>query len=127
VGVTALQTAYASVRLIEIYTPNRDANGAFLGLNHEAILYDPEALIEPLRIIRNIQRISGFEEGDPQPFIECVQTIFPLKGRSSPVTPGTTIELEVPDMYGRPWARIWEQYWEEGMDRPAADDIFSFE
>jgi len=115
------------MQTIEIYTPNRDGNGAFRGLNHEAILYDPEALIEPVRIIRNIQKISGFEQGDPQPFIECVQTIYPLKGRSTPVTPGTTIELEVPDMYGRPWARIWEQYWEEGMDRPAADDIFSFE
>jgi len=56
-----------------------------------------------------------------------VQTIYPLKGRSTPVTPGTTIELEVPDMYGRPWARIWEQYWEEGMERPQEEDVFSFE
>lgn len=31
-----------------------------LGLNHEAILYDPEALVEPLRIIRNIVKLSGF-------------------------------------------------------------------
>jgi hypothetical protein len=67
------------------------------------------------------------EQGDPQPFIECVQTIYPIKGRSTPVTPGTSIELEVPDMYGRPWARIWEQYWEEGMERPQEDDVFSFE
>jgi hypothetical protein len=37
------------------------------------------------------------------------------------------IELEVPDIYGRPWAQIWEKYWEEGMDRPKDEDIFSFD
>jgi hypothetical protein len=115
------------MQTIEIYTPNRDGNGAFLGLNHEAILYDPEALIEPVRIIRNIVRLSGFEQGDPQPFIECVQTIFPIDGTGTAVAPGTVIELEVPDMYGRPWARIWEQYWEEGLERPREEDVFSFE
>jgi hypothetical protein len=115
------------MQTIEIYTPNRDDNGAFLGLNHEAILYDPEVLIEPVRIIRNIVKSSGFEQGDPQPFIECVPTIYPLEGKATPVSPGTVIELEVPDMYGRPWARIWEQYWEAGMERPPEEDVFSFE
>jgi hypothetical protein len=37
------------------------------------------------------------------------------------------IEYEVPDMYGRPWARIWEQYWEAGMEQPQEEDIFNFE
>jgi hypothetical protein len=117
----------SKLQTIEIYTPNRDADGAFLGLNHEAILYDPEALVEPVRIIRNIVKLSGFEQGDPQPFIECVQTIFPIQGTATPVAPGTVIELEVPDMYGRAWARIWEQYWEDGMERPEEEDVFSFE
>ena len=87
----------------------------------------PEALVEPVRIIRNIVKQSGFEQGDPQPFIECVQTIFPLQGTPTPVSPGKVIELEVPDMYGRPWAHIWERYWEEGMERPTEEDVFSFE
>ena len=115
------------MQTVEIYTPNRDANGTFLGLNHEAILYDPEALVEPVRIIRNIVRQSGFEEGDPQPFIECLQTIFPVEGVATPVAPGDVIEYEVPDMYARPWARIWERYWEAGMEQPEEEDIFSFE
>ena len=115
------------MQTIEIYTPNRDGNGAFVGLNHETILYDPEALVEPVRIIRNIVKLSGFEQGDPQPFIECVQTIFPIEGASTPVTPGTKFEYEMPDMYGRPWAHIWEQYWEEGLERPQEEDVFSFE
>ncbi len=116
------------MQTIEIYSPNRDADGNFLGLNHEAILYDPEALVEPVRIVRNLEKVSGFEEGDPYVFIECVQTIFPIEGTSSPITPGATFEFEVPDMYGRPWAQIWERYWEEGMQRPDDDDdIFSFD
>ena len=83
--------------------------GKFLGLNHEAIFYDQEALVEPVRIIRNYVKASGYEQGDPYVFIDCVQTIFPLEGRSTPVSPGTVIEYKVPDMYGRPWAQIWEE------------------
>jgi hypothetical protein len=115
------------MQTIEIYTPNRDANGKFVGLNHEAIFYDPEALVEPVRIIRNYVKTSGFEEGDPYVFIECVQTIFPVEGTATPVSPGTVIPYEVPDMYGRPWAQIWEKYWEQGMEKPDDEDIFSFD
>jgi len=28
-------------------------------------------------------------------------------------------------MFGRPWAQIWEKYFEKGMERPKAKDIFS--
>ena len=115
------------MQTIEIYTPNRDADGNYLGLNHESIFYDPEALAEPVRIIRNYLKTSGFEAGDPYVFIECIQTIFPVDGRATPVSPGQVIDYEVPDMYGRPWAQIWEQYFEQGMERPEEEDIFSFE
>jgi hypothetical protein len=29
-------------------------------------------------------------------------------------------------MYGRPWAQIWEQNFEQGMEKPKEEDIFSF-
>jgi hypothetical protein len=115
------------MQTIEIYSPNRDASGKFSGLNHEAVFYDPEALVEPIRIVRNLTKVSDFDEGDPRPFIECIQTIFPINGRATPVTPGADIEYTVPDMYGRPWAKIWERYFEQGMSRPKEDDIFDFE
>jgi hypothetical protein len=114
------------MQTIEIYAPNRDAKGKFLGLNHEAIFYDPDALVEPIRIIRNYTKTSGFEEGDPYVFIDCVQTIFPIKGKATSVSPGSVVEYRVPDMYGRPWAQIWEQYFEQGMEKPQEEDIFSF-
>ena len=63
----------------------------------------------------------------PRWYGECTQTIFPMGGTATPVAPGAVIEFEVPDMLGRPWAHIWESYWEEGMEKPEEEDIFSFE
>jgi hypothetical protein len=115
------------LQTIEIYTPRRDKAGTFVGLDHEGIFYDPEALVEPIRIVRNYVKTSGFEEGDPYVFVECTQTIFPIEGRATTVNPGMVIDYRVPDMYGRPWAQIWEQYFEQGMEKPEAKDIFTFE
>jgi hypothetical protein len=115
------------MQTIEIYTPNRDEEGDFVGLNHEAILYDPEALVQPIRIVHNYRKLSDVDEGDPYVYVECISTIFPIEGMAVPVSPGAVIEYEVPDIYGRPWAQIWEKYHEQGMDRPATEDVFSFE
>jgi hypothetical protein len=118
----------SKMQSVEIYTPNRDANGKFLGLNHEAILYDPEALVEPIRIVRNMQKKGSMSEETPYVYIECVQTIFPVNGHSTPLTPGATFEYTVPDMYGRPWAQTWERYFEDGMSRPDPnEDNFKFD
>jgi hypothetical protein len=117
----------SKLQTIEIYAPMRDAEGTVTALNHESIFYDPEAFVEPIRIVRNYARVSDFVEGDPAVYVECLQTIFPIAGHATPVPPGTTIEYEVPDMYGRPWAQIWEKYFEQGMTPPESDDIFDFD
>ncbi len=116
------------LQAIEIYTPIREGR-KFLGLNHEAIIYDPEALVDPVRIVRNLHKLNEFTDADetPHTFIECVQTIFSVEGHNTPLTPGAVIQYEMPDMYGRPWARIWETYFETGMERPDDADIFTFE
>jgi hypothetical protein len=117
----------SKLQTIEIYTPNRDRAGKLIGLNQEGVFYDPEALVEPVRMVRNLDRISDLGEGDPYQFIECVPSIFPVNGHATPVSPGTAIELKVPDMYGRPWAAIYEEYHEQGMKRPESGDIFKFD
>ena len=101
-----------SLQSIEIYTPRRDESGAVVGLNQEGIFYDPEALTEPIRMVRNLVKLNGLEDKPPFVFIECTATIFPLDGVPTPVSPGTVIDYEVPAMYDRPWARMWEQYHE---------------
>ena len=117
------------MQAIEIYTPMRDPSGEFLGLNHEAILYDSEALVEPVRIIRRLVKQAAYDDPSAGTFVfaECLQAIYPIDGTPTPVAPGVTIELEVPDMYDRPWARTWAEYWESDMERPQEADIFSFE
>jgi len=115
------------MQTIEIYSPNRDASGKFVGLNHEAIFYDEDALVEPIRIVRNFTKSGELSEDAPYVFIECVQTIFPVNGTATPLTPGSTFEYEVLDMFGRPWGYMWEKYNEQNMERPEEEDIFSFE
>jgi hypothetical protein len=116
----------SKLQTIEIYTPTRDAAGRITGVNHEGIFYDPDALVEPIRMVRNLVKASEVEAGDPYQFIECVPTIYPLNGKATPVAPGTVIQYKVPDMFGRPWAQIWQENFEQGMQKPADEDIFNF-
>jgi hypothetical protein len=116
----------SKLQTIEIYTPTRDAGGRVIGLNHEGVFYDPDALVQPIRMVRNLVKIADAEAGDPYQFIECVPTIYPLNGRATPVAPGTVIQYKVPDMFGRPWAQIWQEYHEQGMQKPPDEDIFTF-
>ena len=116
----------SALQTVEIYTPVRDEDGNVTALNHESVFYDPEAFVEPIRIVRNYQRMSSFKEGDPYTFVECIPSIYPIDGIATPVSPGQVIEYEIPDMYGRPWARIWEKYFEDGMQQPDDGDIFDF-
>lgn len=115
------------LQTIEIYTAVRDDSGQVSGINHEAILYDPEAFVEPIRIVRDYDKVSDFDQGEPAVFVECIQTIFPVDGIATPISAGEVIEFEVPDMYGRPWAHIWEKYFEDGMTPPDDGvDMFDF-
>jgi len=115
------------MQAIEIYTPVRDSAGAVTSLNQEGIFYDPEALVEPIRIVRNLYKVSEFSEGPPYTFIECTPTIYAVDGQPTPVAPGAVIDYAIPDLYARPWAQIWEEFHEPGMQRPAAPDVFSFD
>ena len=103
---------------IEIYTPSKDAAGKPVGLKHEVVLYDDEAFVDPVRIVHTLTRQHDLNEGEPFPIMECIPQSFPVDGHTTPMTPGQTFEYRVPDIFGRPWAQIWERYHEEGMDRP---------
>jgi hypothetical protein len=115
------------LQTIEIYTPRKDSAGKHVGIEHEAILYDPEALVEPVRIAHRWDKTGELNEGNPYVYLECIQQNFPVDGFTTPVAPGTTFEYTVPDVYGRPWAQIWERYHEAGMEHPVRDtDLFGF-
>jgi len=115
------------LQVVEIYTPRQTDDGELEGIVHEAIFYDPEALVEPIRMFRFYKKVADLNEAHPYVFVECVQTIFPVDGRATPMTPGAKFEYELPDMYGRPWAKIWRDFHEEGMTPPeAGEGLFGF-
>ena len=111
---------------IEIYTPRKDAAGRLTGIQHETVLYDPDVFVEPVRIVETWNRLGRLNEHEPLVVLECVPHIFPVRGNATPETPGATFEYTLPDIYGRPWAQIWERYHEQGMERPPEEDLFSF-
>ncbi|MEY2855465.1 MAG: hypothetical protein RL030_2597, partial [Pseudomonadota bacterium] len=115
-----------NLQTIEIYTPRKDAQGKLVGIRLETVLYDPDVYVDPVRIVQTWNRLGRLNENEPLPFMECVPHIFPVRGNATPKTPGAKFEYELPDMYGRPWAQIWEQYHEQGMERPQEEDLFSF-
>jgi hypothetical protein len=114
------------MQTVEIFSPRRGPDGELAGIEHEIVLYDKEALAQPLRLIQVHIKTAGLEDVDPFVYARCIQTIFPVDGRPKPLTPGVTIEYTVPDMYGRPWAQIWERYFEKDMKRPEEESIFDF-
>jgi hypothetical protein len=114
------------MQTVEIFSPRRGPNGELAGIEHEIVFYDSEALAQPLRLIQVHIKTGELEEVDPFIYGRCIQTIFPVDGRPRPLSPGVTIEYTVPDIYGRPWAQIWERYFEEGMQRPDDESIFDF-
>jgi len=115
-----------SMQTIEIFSPRRSPAGELAGIEHEVILYDPEAFVQPLRLVQVHVRTGGIGDADPYIYARCMQTIFPIDGRPKPASPGSTIEYTVPDFYGRPWAQIWESHFEKGMKRPKEESIFDF-
>lgn len=112
---------------IEIYTSVVNSEGEHQGLRHEAILYDNEAFVAPLRIVNYFTKTSLLNEGDPMVYMECQAANFPIEGETTPKTPGSELRYFMPNIPGRPWADIWEKYYEQHMQRPSEEDIFSFE
>jgi len=112
-----------NMQIIEIWSERQNSSGNFLGLEHETIFYDPDVFVEPVRDIRFFTYTREYDDFTPFPHAHCNQTIFLGEdGRAAQVSPGTTIDYTVYDLYDRPWAKIWEEYFEEDMQKPDEDD-----
>ena len=50
---------------------------------------------------------------------QCTRALYPIDGFATPSgARPQVIEFKVPDMFDRPWAKIWEENFEQDMDRP---------
>ncbi|HXS79752.1 MAG TPA: hypothetical protein VN818_05680 [Gammaproteobacteria bacterium] len=107
---------------IEVFTRDASRN-----IHLEITIYDPLAFVAPLRLDVIYTFLEGPDSDRRYQWKECQQALWNVNGRLQPVAPGTVIQYRIPDWYDRPWAKIWEEYFEEGMQRPKPDeDIFDF-
>ena len=119
----ALPEFSSELEAIEVFTRDEQRN-----LHLQITIYDPVAFVAPLRLEAIYTFLEGPESEMRYQWKECQQALWNVNGRLQPVAPGTVIDYRVPDWYDRPWAKIWEEYFEEGMQRPEPDeDIFEFE
>ena len=113
---------------VETFKPALDANGNFIGLDHETIFYDPDAFTVPVRASFRFVRAATTEDPNRRyTFIECLSNIFNTDGKPKQTT---AADPRFVDYYGRPWAKNWEEHFEKGWDKPkeeldsAITDIF---
>jgi hypothetical protein len=112
----------SDLEAIEVYTRDEQRN-----IHLEIILYDPTAFVAPLRLEALYTYLDGPDSDRRYQWKECQQALWNVNGRLQPVPPGTVIQYRIPDWYDRPWARVWEEYFEKGMKRPQPkEDIFKF-
>jgi hypothetical protein len=105
---------------VETFKPAYDKNHRFVGIDHEAIWYDPLALVQPVRLTERYLRIAA--PNDPQArftFIECLSNIKNVEGRPKQLTAD---DPNFVDYYGRPWAKNWEKWLEKGWEKPDIQD-----
>jgi hypothetical protein len=101
---------------VETIKPVLDESGKFIGIEDEAVFYDPEALLQPVVVKdRFLRRATADDPKARYTFIECLSNIKNVDGRPKQLSKN---DPDFIDYYGRPWAQVWEKYFEAGWDRP---------
>jgi len=104
---------------VETFKPAYDASGKFIGLDHEAIFYDPEAFVAPVRASYRFARRATPEDPNRRyTYIECLSNIQNVNGKPTQLSPS---DPHYVDYYGRPWALNWEKYFEKGWEKDDED------
>jgi hypothetical protein len=104
------------IETVETYKPAYDASGKFVGLDHEAVFYDPDAFVRPLHATyRFVRQATPDNPTRRYTYIECLSNLRNTNGRPTQLTGADPRYI---DYYGRPWAQNWEKYFEVGWDKP---------
>jgi len=104
------------IETVETFKPAYDASGKFIGLDHDAVFYDPVAFVQPLHATYRYARVATTDNPTQRyTYIECLSNIRNVNGRPVQTTEADPRYI---DYYGRPWAQNWEKYFEVGWDKP---------
>ena len=107
------------LEVIEIIKRADDGEGLVI----EAIFYDAEAFARPLRIVTPWTRTGGIDDPDRRySFVECRVESGIVVGPDGRPTQLTPFDEEFVDFLGRPWAQNWEKHFEQGWERPPAEE-----
>jgi triacylglycerol lipase len=110
----------AKMESVERFTPAYDDQHKFIGIDHETVWYDPDSLVQPVRLIDRYIRIAPADSPQARfTFIECLSNIKNVNGRPKQLT---AADPDFIDYYGRPWAKNWEKWLEKGWDKPEKDE-----
>ncbi len=120
----------SKMQSIEIYTPIREA-GKFIGLNHETILYDEEALAEPVRIVRNLHKINAFtrrQRGAVPVHRVRADDLLGRRQEHAAHAGQRRSSTRCPTCTAARGRRSGNEYFEQGMTKPEeSEDLFNFE
>jgi hypothetical protein len=106
---------------VETFKPAYDASGKFIGLDHEAVFYDPDAFVAPVHATYRFTRSATVDDQSRRyTFIECVSNIQNTDGRPGQLTDS---DPRFVDYYNRPWAKNWEKYFEKDWDKPESEVV----
>ncbi len=104
------------IQTVETWKPVKDAAGKVIALDHETIFYDAEAFVQPLKATYRYARRAMLDDAQRRyTYIECLSNIKNTNGRPGQLTKADPRYI---DYYGRPWAQVWEEWFEKGWDKP---------
>ena len=111
----------SQMQSVETFSPAYDKNHKFVGIDHDTVWYDPVALEQPVHLKERYLRIAPADSQQARfTFIECLSNIKDVDGRPKQLTAS---DPDYVDYYGRPWAKNWEKWFEQGWDKPADTDV----
>ena len=106
---------------VETFKPAYDAAGKFIGLDHEAVFYDPETFVAPVRATYRFARQATPDDANRRyTYIECLSNIKNTDGRPTQLT---NSDPRFVDYYGRPWAKTWEKFFEKDWEKPDTEVV----
>jgi len=104
------------LQIIEVIRPNAAGDG----LDVETTFYDSEAFAEPLHTVMPWVLDAPPDDAERRyTFVECGAMSQIVNGPDGRPTQLLFFDEGYIDFFNRPWARNWEQHFEQGWERPA--------